>query len=570
MHAQICRPGGAAKLDKIAQFLPLEARAPGAWIWTRSFEAYCHGTPVKEGEAEIIIVGGGTGGCAAALAAARLGRRVVITEPTDWIGGQMTSQAVPPDEHPWIESFGCTRSWRRFRDGVRASFRDHFPLRGEARIDERTQLGRALVTKVPCPPEIAVKVLEQLMLPDKIGGRIVELTRTRPIAAEADGDHVRSVTVENLETGERTVLHGAYFLDATEGGDLLPLTGTEYVSGRESIGETGEPHAARVHDPLDMQAFTWCFAVDYLPGQDHTIDRPEDYEFWRDFKPSSWPDRLLSWQAPDPVDPSRPRVMTLFDVGDSDDPFPLWRYRRLIEREQFVPGTVDSDITLVNWPQNDYFVGPVLEVDGDEARRHLRGARQLSLSLLYWLQTEAPRPHDGHGYPGLRLRGDLMGTEDGLAKAPYLRESRRIRAERTIVEQDISALVRPTGPVEHHDSVGVGAYRIDLHPSTGGHTYIDLPSWPFEIPLSGLMPVRVENLLPAAKNIGTTHITTGCHRLHPVEWNVGEAAGALAAHCLNRRVAPRQVSNDAHQTTEFQRVLERQGVELRWPHLHPL
>ncbi|MDX6728695.1 MAG: hypothetical protein QOK49_3500 [Baekduia sp.] len=525
---------------------------------------------MNERRADIVILGGGTGGCAAALAAARLGRCVLMTEPTDWIGGQMTSQAVPPDEHPWIEDFGCTRSWRRFRDGVRACFRDNFPLSGEAMVDERTHLGGALVTKVPCPPEVAFKVVEQLLLPDKIAGRIVQLTRTRPVSAEVSGDRVRSVTVEHLETGEQTVLQGTYFLDATEAGDVLALTGTEYVTGRESVDETGEPHAAADADPLDMQAITWCFALDHLAGQDHTIERPEDYDFWRDFRPEFWPDRLLSWHAPDPADPSRSRPMTLFDDGLEDHPFPLWRYRRLIEREQFIPGTMDSDITLVNWPQNDYFLGPVIEVGEQEARRRLRAARQLSLSLLYWLQTEAPRPDDGHGYPGLRLRGDLMGTSDGLAKAPYLRESRRIRARRTIVEQDLTPLTRPEGAVRYPDSVGVGAYRIDLHPSTAGRTYIDVPSWPFEIPLSALIPVRMENLLPAAKNIGTTHITTGCYRLHPVEWNIGEAVGYLAAHCLDTGATPHQISDDESRTEAFQRLLDDHGIERRWPILRPL
>jgi hypothetical protein len=527
---------------------------------------------MTEREVDIVIVGGGTGGCAAAFAAARLGRRVVMTEPTDWIGGQMTSQAVPPDEHPWIEDFGCTRGWRRFRDGVRACFRDHFPLRREAMVDERTHLGGALVTKVPCPPEVASKVVEQILLPDKIAGRIVQLTRTRPVTAEVDGDRVRSVTVEHLETGEQTVLHGDYFLDATEAGDVLALTGTEYVTGSESVDQTGEPHAADEADPLDMQAITWCFALDHLPGHDYTIDRPDDYDFWRDFRPTFWPDRLLSWHAPDPIHPLRARPMTLFDDGDGDGetPFPLWRYRRLIERYQFIPGAIDSDITLVNWPQNDYFLGPVIDVDEHEAQRHLRAARQLSLSLLYWLQTEAPRPDDGHGYPGLRLRGDLMGTSDGLAKAPYLRESRRIRARHTIVEQEISPLTRPEGAVRHPDSVGVGAYRIDLHPSTGGRTYIDVPSWPFEIPLSALIPVRMENLLPAAKNIGTTHITTGCYRLHPVEWNIGEVAGYLGAHCVETGATPHQISEDESQTHAFQRVLDDNGVERRWPTLRSL
>ncbi len=91
------------------------------------------------------------------------------------------------------------------------------------------------------------------------------------------------------------------------------------------------------------------------------------------------------------------------------------------------------------------------------------------------------------------------------------------------------------------DSVGVGCYRIDLHPSAGGTNYIDISSLPFQIPLGALIPKRIENLLPACKNIGTTHITNGCYRLHPVEWNIGEAAGALAAFAIAKKTTPRSV-----------------------------
>ena len=55
-----------------------------------------------------------------------------------------------------------------------------------------------------------------------------------------------------------------------------------------------------------------------------------------------------------------------------------------------------------------------------------------------------------------------------------------------------------------------------LHPSTGGDNYIDISSLPFQIPLGALIPERVTNLLPACKNLGVTHITNGCYRLHPV------------------------------------------------------
>jgi hypothetical protein len=95
---------------------------------------------------------------------------------------------------------------------------------------------------------------------------------------------------------------------------------------------------------------------------------------------------------------------------------------------------------------------------------------------------------------------------------------------------------------------------------------VDVSSWPFQIPLGTLIPVRVRNLLPACKNLGTSHITNGCYRLHPVEWNVGEVSGALAAYCLDRDLVPRQVYDQAESLEDFQRLLaDVLGFELAWP-----
>ena len=110
------------------------------------------------------------------------------------------------------------------------------------------------------------------------------------------------------------------------------------------------------------------------------------------------------------------------------------------------------------------------------------------------------------------------------------------QGEFTVTENHVGVEARAQAPgkkpgeftaEQFTDSVGIGSYRIDLHPSTGGDNYIDISSLPFQIPLGALIPSRVENLLPACKNIGTTHITNGCYRLHPVEWNIGEAVGEL-------------------------------------------
>jgi hypothetical protein len=251
-----------------------------------------------------------------------------------------------------------------------------------------------------------------------------------------------------------------------------------------------------------------------------------------------------------------------FDAGDRD----LWEFRRIAARQTFEPGSYASDIVLANWPQLDYLDGSIIDTPTRET--HLAAAKEQSRSFFYWLQTEAPRPDGGTGWPGLRLRGDVVGTDDGFAQAPYIRESRRIRAVTTVREQDVSVAARGhAGPARFEQSVGVGMYRIDLHPSTGGDNYIDVECAPFEIPLGALVPVATKNLLPAAKNIGTTHITNGAYRLHPVEWNVGESAGELAAFCIERSVLPRDVVSDPELVSQFQARLIEAGIEIHWPEI---
>jgi hypothetical protein len=78
------------------------------------------------------------------------------------------------------------------------------------------------------------------------------------------------------------------------------------------------------------------------------------------------------------------------------------------------------------------------------------------------------------------------------------------------------------------------------------------------------LPRRMENMLAAAKNIGTTHITNGCYRLHPVEWNIGEVAGALAAAALDQDVIPRRIHSEPTRLTDFQASLLAEGVPLAW------
>ncbi len=141
--------------------------------------------------ADVVIVGGGLGGCAAALAALRSGRNVVLTEPTDWIGGQLTSQAVPPDEHPWIEQFGSSASYRALRQGIRDYYRHHYPMTEEARATRHFNPGSGNVSKLCHEPRVALAVLTDLLAPYCSARRLQVLLEHEPIRADVHGDRRR-------------------------------------------------------------------------------------------------------------------------------------------------------------------------------------------------------------------------------------------------------------------------------------------------------------------------------------------------------------------------------------------
>ncbi|MBP1948417.1 FAD-dependent oxidoreductase [Virgibacillus litoralis] len=516
---------------------------------------------------DIAIIGGGIGGCLAALTAAKQGKNVVLTEETQWIGGQLTSQAVPPDEHRWIEEFGCTNTYRQFRNEIRSYYKNHYPLAEDSHTDGLLNPGSAWVSRIAHEPKVALKVLYDFLQPYLSNGRIELLLEYKAIRAEVEHDEIKRLFIASTRDEEEIAIDAAYFLDATELGDVLPIAGADYSLGAESKEETGELHGLNKAIPQDIQSITHVFALDYVKGENHTIEKPEQYDYWKNYRASFLNHNQLSEYMPD-AGTGKSKYLPLFT---DENALGYWEYRRIIDTNKFKKGFYKGDISLINWPQNDYWAGSIIDVSEKEKEKHLHGAKQLSLSLLYWLQTEAQRKDGGKGYPEFRLRPDIVGTNDGLAMHPYIRESRRIKALHTVVEQDVNADLRGDAGIKKlDDSVGIGAYRIDLHPTTIKNRFFYANSYPFEIPLGSLIPIKIKNLIPACKNIGSTQLTNGCFRLHPVEWNIGESAGALAAYAMEHNLSPADIYKNPKLTSDFQRLLQECGVSLHWPEIGAL
>jgi len=505
---------------------------------------------------DVVITGGSTGGVAAAGALLLQGKKVLMIEETDWLGGQLTSQGVSAlDEHQWIEYFGAPASYYRFRKGVRSYYRENYNLSLAALFHGYLNPGNGWVSRLCYEPKVGVSVINSMLSRYFQAGTLTVLYNAIPVKAKVEGDLIQTVTYK-LKDGSEKTFSASIFIDASETGDLLPVVGAEYGVGAEARSETGEEHAPNQPQPKWIQSYTYTFALEYCPGENHVVEKPDNYEKNRDNQPYT-----LDIDYGGNVG-----VVTYKMFSTAKGTYgPFWSYRRLIDKNNFNDPAYPHDIAMINWPGNDFVGGAFIDVSPEEKQSLHKEAKDLALGFLYWLQTEVKRDDGGYGYPEFKLRQDIMDTEDGLSKYPYIRESRRIKGLVTVVEQDICVSYL-NGPRARffRDAGGLGKYFIDIHASGYKETAKSSDVYPFQISLGALIPKRVKNLLAGGKNLSVTHITNGTFRLHPVEWAIGEASGTLAAIALNEELLPQEIWLNEKLLRKTQAALIEQGAPIFW------
>lgn len=509
-------------------------------------------------QCDIAVIGASLGGVLAAWRASQMGHSVLLVCEEPWIGGQMSAQAVPPDEHAWIESGGASASYLGFRRDIRAHYRAQAGFLDDARLTEGTNPGDGWVSRLCFEPVLAARWMERLLQPAQAQGSLRVLRLCRPVAAVRRGSQIDSVTVKRAAHSGCDTVFASVFIDATDTGELLCLAEVPYRVGKEGRSEFAEPDAPEQADPWDQQPITHVMALRRWDRPGPVGVQPEGYARWRAQGVPGHQHRLFS-----PHLPGRPpgQSHTLPFSAEEDSPtLDWWRYRRIVSARQWQLGRGSAhDVSLLNWAQNDYAMAPL--IDGPISRHQIEAeARQLTTCLLHWLQTEAPRPDGGQGYPNWQPAPDVLGTADGLALRPYVRESRRIKACTTLTQVDL--MKRSAKLI---DGVSIGWYPMDIHPTCRSGHSVNTTVEPFVIPLGCMVPTEVDNVLPGSKNLGVTHLVNACTRVHPIEWAIGEVAGTMASVLLDHRCAAQDLLRDGSPARTLYTRLDAHGVPRAWP-----
>ncbi|WP_269531493.1 FAD-dependent oxidoreductase [Chitinimonas sp. BJYL2] len=506
-------------------------------------------------QTDIAVIGGSLGGVMAAWQACRAGRYVVLTHEHDWLGGQLTAQGVPPDEHSLIETAGASASYRAFRAAMRQHYLDQPDFVDRTEMTEGTNPGDGWVSRLCIEPRVAASYLQALLQPFVDRGLLRIIRTAAVVSAWRQERRVEGVVVR-AASGVVSI-RARYVIDATDTGEVIALAGLPYRLGKEAQSDFGEADAPALAQTADQQPVTQVLALRREASAGPLMAKPEAYDFWCRYLLPHYGYPLFSNRIPGSGRGSS-IALPWFGEGQTLD---LWRYRRVVSARNW--RTPRAEVSLINWAQNDYALQPLLDGGLPEAEV-VAHARQLSLSFAYWLQTAAPRPDGGTGYPELQLAGDVLGTSDGLAQQVYVRESRRIVGLDCLNQTDIAYDGGLLTPVNRPDSVGTVWYNIDIHPTCVSGHGTNARARPFTLPLGSFIPAQCDNLIPACKNISVSHLVNAATRVHPAEWLIGEVAGLLAVHALDSGLQPALIHASDARRAEFQSCLTAAGIPLAW------
>lgn len=443
---------------------------------------------VRSIETDVLVIGAGAGGTAAAIQSARLGVKTILIEPTTMLGGMLTAAGV-----------SCTDGNDQLPSGIWEEFRQalykHYG---------RKRLNTGWVSNTNFEPKVGDSIFKAWAAHEKnlevyYGYEFESVQKT--------GNKVTGATLRKTDNSEALKIKATVVIDGTELGDVFAAAGAAYDLGMDDPAVSGEKEAREKNNII--QDLTWAAILkDYGAGTDKTIQQPAGYD-----------PKIFYCTCTDAPCEGKPW---------NGDKIKMLNYGKLPRS----PGT-KQDKYMLNWPPfgNDIYLN-VVEESSESRVKSYELAKQHTLGFIYFMQTEL-------GMKNIGLADDEL--DGGMALIPYNREGRRVKG---VVRMNINHVKNPYDNTLYRTGISVGDYPVDHHHARypGKVPEIEFPPIPaYNIPMGTLVPEKIDGLIVCEKGISVTNIVNGTTRLQPVVLLTGQAAGVLAAKTVQLKKKIREV-----------------------------
>lgn len=467
-------------------------------------------------ETDVLVIGGGSSGVAAALSSAREGAETTLLEEGPWLGGMLTAAGVSAVDGNTKLPSGI---WGEFRDSL------------INRYGSKKALQTGWVSNHLFEPSVGNQIFQNMvknepLLKPYFGAKVIAIKKKE-----------KGWKIEFSSSNQTFTLFAKIVIDATELGDIAARVGIPYDIGMDSRQAYGEDIAPEKENDV-IQDLTYVMILkDH--AKDMTIEKPEGYD----------PEVFYCASESDHCKICEKMKRT------------LWPKDSLLSYGRLPNGKV-----MINWPinGNDYYTNAIKQTE-EERHQSFEKAKLKSLQFLYYLQTEL-------GFNTYGLVDDEFPTDDGFPLIPYHRESRRIHG---ITILTVNHIARPYEQEQalYRTGIAVGDYPVDHHHAShpDAENLPELHFYPvpsYNLPMGCLLPQSIDDFIVAEKSISVTNIVNGTTRLQPVVLQIGQAAGVIAALSIKENLSPAKVSVRKVQN----RLLEQGGYLLPYmdvPKDHP-
>lgn len=458
------------------------------FLFSLAIGVACVATGCCDRKYDVVIVGAGTSGTAAAIQAARSGADVLLVEEHEWLGGMLTSAGV-----------SATDGSYKLRGGIWDEFRDSL----EAYYGGADALKTGWVSNVMFEPSVGARIFRNIAAREKN-------LEIRYNTVASGFEHLQDGWKVTLDTeGKKSSVTGGILVDGTELGDVAAAIGIPYDIGMESRHITHEDVAPEFANGI-IQDLTY---VMILQEYDHPVPVPE---------PDGYDAAEFACCCTNPV-----------------CKHPKEEYRMWGPEDMITYGKLPNGKYMINWPLegNDFYTNAI-EMTPVQRDSAFQEAKNRSLRFLYFMQNEL-------GMKNLGIAEEYP-TADGLPFYPYHRESRRTHGQVRFNLNDIMAPYDQSKPL-YRTAIAVGDYPVDHH-HTRYSGWESLPNLYFHpvpsygLPIGVMMPKKYDDVLVIEKSISVTNIVNGSTRLQPVVLQLGQAAGVVAARAVKDGCGVSEVS----------------------------